>query len=139
MKDQRWGIEIEMSGLTRQKAAEVTAEYFGTTATYDGGFYSAWSVLDTQGRKWKFVSDGSIHIHSKRPGLPAEAVELVSPICTYDDIPVVQDIVRKLRAAHAVSDQSCGIHIHVDASPHNANSLTRFRALSRLVTSTYAR
>ena len=30
LREQRFGIEIEMTGITREKAAEVTAEYFGT-------------------------------------------------------------------------------------------------------------
>lgn len=29
----------------------------------------------------------------------------------------------KLRAAGAIANASCGIHVHVDASPHNANTL----------------
>jgi hypothetical protein len=50
-------------------------------------------------------------------------VELVSPICKYEDIETIQEIVRKLRAAGAIANASCGIHVHVDASPHNANTL----------------
>jgi hypothetical protein len=123
MKCQRFGIEIEMTGLTRRKAAEVAATYFGTTAEYGGGSYNEWYARDSEGRKWKFVSDASIRVHSGRRGQEAEAVELVSPICVYDDIPTVQELVRKLRGAGAVSDESCGIHIHVDGSPHTANSL----------------
>ncbi len=68
MKDQRWGIEIEMTGLTRCKAAEVAAQYFGSTARYEGGGYGAWSASDSQGRKWRFVSDSSIDEQVKRDG-----------------------------------------------------------------------
>jgi hypothetical protein len=52
-------------------------------------------------------------------------VELVSPILTYDDIEPLQEIIRGLRKAGAVSDSKyeCGIHIHVDATPHNPNTL----------------
>jgi len=123
VKTQKFGIEIEMTGLTRQKAAEVIAAYFGTTAEYTGEGYSTWTALDTQGRKWKLMSDGSIHTESRRSNQPAEAVELVSPICVYDDIPTIQEIVRKLRSAGAISNSSCGIHIHVNAAPHNAKTL----------------
>jgi len=121
--NQKFGIEIEMTGLTRQRAAEVVAEHFGTQTFCPGGGYDAWGAKDSQGRTWKFVSDASIDVQRKNPGQPAEAVELVSPICEYEDIPTVQELVRKLRTAGAISNKACGIHVHVDASPHNANTL----------------
>ena len=37
MKEQKFGVEIELTGITRAKAADVIAKYFGTTKTYDGG------------------------------------------------------------------------------------------------------
>lgn len=128
MKDQRFGIEIELTGLSRLRAAQVMAEYFGTPVTHDGGYYGIYSVLDGQSRRWKVMSDGSITTEKKegRRIIPADStysVELVSPICRYEDIETIQEIVRKLRAAGAIANASCGIHVHVDASPHNANTL----------------
>ena len=61
IKDQYFGTEIEMTGITRQRAAEVVAEMFGTEAYYDGTTYGVWSVIDLEGKKWKFMSDGSIY------------------------------------------------------------------------------
>ncbi len=129
MKDQRWGIEIEMTGLTRCKAAEVAAQYFGSTARYEGGGYGAWSAEDSQGRKWRFVSDSSIDEQVKRDGRiinisDAEyRVELVSPICVYDDIPTVQELVRKLRAAGGLANASTGVHVHINGAPFDAQKL----------------
>ena len=128
MKDQRFGIEIELTGLSRLRAAQVMAEYFGTPVSHDGGYYGIYSVLDGQSRRWKVMSDGSITTEKKegRRIIPADStysVELVSPICRYEDIETIQEIVRKLRAAGAIANASCGIHVHVDASPHNANTL----------------
>ena len=120
MKEQKFGIEIEMSGLTRQRAAQVVAEHFGSRAYQNG---NGWAATDDQGRIWKFVNDGSIQVQRRHPNQLAEAVELVSPICSYGDIPTIQELVRKLRAAGALSDKSCGIHIHIDASTHNARTL----------------
>lgn len=37
MREQKFGIEIELTGLTRQKAAEVIAKYLGSSCQYDGG------------------------------------------------------------------------------------------------------
>jgi len=128
MKDQRFGIEIELTGLSRLRAAQVMAEYFGTPVSHDGGYYGIYSVLDGQSRQWKVMSDGSITTEKKegRRIIPADStysVELVSPICKYEDIETIQEIVRKLRAAGAIANASCGIHVHVDASHHNANTL----------------
>lgn len=128
MKDQRFGIEIELTGLSRLRAAQVMAEYFGTPVSHDGGYYGIYSVLDGQSRRWKVMSDGSITTEKKegRRIIPADStysVELVSPICRYEDIETIQEIVRKLRAAGAIANASCGIHVHVDASHHNANTL----------------
>jgi hypothetical protein len=128
MKEQRFGIEIEMTGLSRQRAAESLAEYFGRPFSVDGGYYGEYSVLDSQNRRWKVMSDGSITTQKKegRSVVPADSaysVELVSPICRYEDIETIQEIVRKLREAGMLVNKSCGIHIHLDASPHNANTL----------------
>lgn len=60
LKEQKFGIEIEMTGITRAKAAEVTAEYFGTRVKYLGTYYDTYAAIDTKGRQWKFMSDGSI-------------------------------------------------------------------------------
>ena len=55
MKKQTIGVEIEMNSITREKAAKLASEYFGTgryenTARRNG--YSAWSAWDSQGREW---------------------------------------------------------------------------------------
>ena len=38
IQDQYFGTEIEMTGITRQRAAEKVAELFGTRAVCDGGY-----------------------------------------------------------------------------------------------------
>ena len=50
IQDQYFGTEIEMTGITRQRAAEVVAEMFGTRAVSDGGYYGVWSVTDCCGQ-----------------------------------------------------------------------------------------
>ena len=49
--------------------------------------------------------------------------EMVSPICCWEDIQTVQELIRKLREAGAITNGSCGIHVHIDASPFDANTL----------------
>lgn len=124
MKEQCFGIEIEMTGVTRRRAAQVVAEELGGQPSHSGDVYGAYTVTDSQRRKWKLVNDASIRPETRQGHGDAEhRVELVSPICTYADIPVIQELVRKLRGAGAIANDSCGIHIHVDASLHNALTL----------------
>lgn len=53
----------------------------------------------------------------------AYKTELVSPICTYEDIPTIHELVRQLRHKGAFSNSSCGIHVHVEAAAFNARTL----------------
>ncbi len=61
IQDQYFGTEIEMTGITRQRAAEVVAEMFGTRAVSDGGYYGIWSVTDQEGEevevyvRWEYL------------------------------------------------------------------------------------
>lgn len=128
LREQKIGIEVEMTGITRRRAAEVIAEYLGSTANHEGGGYGTYSVIDNENRKWKLVSDGSIKCQKKvgnRKQLADReySVELVSPICRYEDIEKVQEMIRKLREAGAFSNKSCGIHIHINAAPFEAYQL----------------
>lgn len=122
MKNQTIGVEVEMNSITRQKAAKVAADFFGTgrfenTAGRNG--YSTWSAWDAQGREWKFQKDVSI------AGPDEQKCELVTPILTYQDIETLQELCRQLRHAGAKSDASrgCGVHIHIGAQGHTPQSL----------------
>ena len=68
LRDQYFGTEIEMTGITRQRAAQVVAEMFGTDY-YHRISYDSWCVRDQQGKEWKFSSDGSIITERKVRGL----------------------------------------------------------------------
>lgn len=125
MRSQNFGIEIEMTGLTRAAAARIIAGYFGTNATHVGGGYDTYTVRDNRNRQWKLVSDASIRCRNgnNRSASRDYSVEFVSPICQYEDIETVQELVRKLRAGGAKVNDSCGIHVHVDASSHTPQTL----------------
>lgn len=125
MRTQRFGIEIEMTGITRAAAARVIAGHFYTTAVHVGGSYDPYIIRDERNRQWKVVSDSSIREESSRGTRTSThyQVELVSPICRYEDIETIQELIRKLRSAGAKVNDSCGIHVHVDASPHTVKTL----------------
>ena len=120
LKEQNYGVEIELVSITREKGSGIIANYFGTTnwhAAREYG-YDAWAARDRKGRVWKCVRDGSLN---DRNG----GCEVVTPILQYDDMEDLQAIIRLLREAGAKADYSCGIHVHVDASKHTIDSLQR--------------
>lgn len=122
MKKQTIGVEVEMNNITRDKAAKLAATFFGTgrfenTAGRNG--YYTWSAWDEQGREWKFQRDVSIS------GPDSQKCEMVTPILTYNDIEILQELLRKLRHAGAKSDatRGCGVHIHIGANGHTPQTL----------------
>ena len=122
MKKQTIGVEVEMNSITRQNAAKLAAEFFGTGRYEDTAYrngYRTWSAWDAQGREWKFQRDSSIH------GPDDERCEMVTPILTYADMDILQGLVRRLRKAGAKSDatRGCGVHIHIGAKGHTAQTL----------------
>lgn len=131
MKEQTIGVEVEMNSITRERAAKIAADFFGTnryenTACRNG--YSTWSAWDSQGREWKFQKDVSI------AGPDNEKCELVTPILKYEDIETLQELIRRLRRAGAISHAGigAGVHIHIGANGHTPQSL---RTLANLMAS----
>ncbi len=128
MRTQRFGIEIELTGITREDAAKVIAEYFGTESYYIGTYYKTYGAKDRKGREWKATFDSSIVAQKKIRRQVTSAgdeykCEIVSPILTYDDIPDLQEVIRQLRHKGAFASEKCGIHIHVDASRYTPQTL----------------
>lgn len=121
MKNQTIGVEIEMNNITRKKAAELVAAFFGTRAWNAAGEYgySTWACKDTNARIWKFQKDVSI------AGPDDEKCEMVTPILKYEDIDALQEIIRILRKAGAKSDATrmCGVHIHIGANGHTPKTM----------------
>lgn len=123
MKEQTFGVEIEMNNIKRCDAAKLIAEFFGTgNYKYTGSIngYYCWSAWDQQGREWKFERDSSIISYDDEM-----KCEMVTPILHYEDIELLQEVVRQLRRAGAKSNDKigCGVHIHVGADGHDATTL----------------
>lgn len=128
----KFGIEIEFTGITREKAAKIAADFLHGTYSEGGTYYDTKKVTPTDGRVWKFMYDGSISCQRKERGRTESAgrefsVELVSPILSYrEDIETLQELVRQLRHAGAFTNSSCGIHIHLDGADHTPRSIRNF-------------
>ena len=110
--DYSFGVEVEMNGIKRKDAARIAADFLGTgryeNTAYRNG-YMTWSAYGADDREWKFSRDCSI------AGPDDEKCELVTPILGWEDIPTLQELLRRLRKAGAVSNPSvgAGVHIHV--------------------------
>lgn len=130
MKNQTIGVEIEMTGITREKAAEVASRFLNGKIERAYDSYDTYNIIAPDRRVWKIMSDASILTKKKKDGKLESAdrsysVELVTPILKYDDIETLQEIVRQLRHAGAISESKlqCGIHIHIGAKEHTPNTL----------------
>jgi Putative amidoligase enzyme len=118
MRTLQFGIEIETVGISRQALAQAIRSVVAapTGQPFDSRLNDSSPVIDARGRKWRVVYDGSLS-NSSFSG------EIVSPPLGYDDIELLQQVVRAVRAAGARVDESCGIHIHVGAHQFDAKSL----------------
>ncbi|NFN85882.1 amidoligase [Clostridium sporogenes] len=130
MKNQTIGVEIEMTGITREKASKVISKFLNGEIKRSYDSYDTYKVTAPDKRIWKIMSDASIQTMKKEKGTLISAdksynVELVTPILKYEDIETLQEIIRKLRHSGAVSESKlkCGIHIHIGANEHTPNTL----------------
>ena len=114
-KELRFGVEIETVGRGREALASAVASVVGGLPSSAPG--GRWTVAMADGRTWTVVPDGSLS-----SGLSGE---IVSPILTDADIPTLQEIVRAVRRTGATVDDSCGLHVHVDAILFDAKALCR--------------
>lgn len=61
LKNQKFGVEIEMTGITRAMAAKIVASVLNSRASAtQGGCYHTRTITDASGRDWKVMRDSSI-------------------------------------------------------------------------------
>jgi len=81
MKKQTIGVEVEMNNITREKAAKIAAELFGTGRyeyTDNRNGYLTWSAWSSDGREWKFQRDTSIPNYARIKELEAKYAEILN-------------------------------------------------------------
>lgn len=128
LKKQRFGVEVEFTGITREMAARAVQEVVGGTISGPrrDAYYTR-TIKDSQRRTWKVMRDSSIspkmNVGSANPD--EYRVEFVTPPLKYEDIEILQNIIRKFKEIGGVPHSSCGIHIHIDGANHTATSLRR--------------
>lgn len=128
--NQKFGVEVEMYNITRAQAAVVVKKTLEAWMHEDYAIDGPGVHLDERrihpdgcwrtAEVWKIESDSSIKARYE-----SERTELVSPVLTWEQMPLLQQIIRNLRAAGARSDPAhqCGVHVHVDGAGHTARSL----------------
>lgn len=130
MKQTTIGVEVEFTGITRAKAANIVAGVLNGTVYYVGGTYDKYEVTGPDGRRWTLMYDSSIKAE-KLDGTDEELiyykVEFVTPVMTYEkDIKTFQNCISELRKAGGKANHSTGIHVHIDGANHTVKSLTNW-------------
>jgi len=92
MRRTKFGVEIEFTGVTRERVGAIMADFFKSPYCRNhGAIYDKYMVKDPAGRVWTVMRDASIVPQVKR-GVPMpedeELVkcELVSPLLVHEDI-----------------------------------------------------
>ncbi len=127
MKSQEFGLELELTGISRHEVENIIATYFNDN-----------DLIDYQGRQWTVKYDGSIFAY-KRCGdklIPVSSgdykVELVTPILEYGDISMFEELIGMIKKSGGVSGSKyrTGFHIHISEQGQNEATL---RNLIRLM------
>lgn len=112
--------------MGRKRAAEICADCFGTAVqkahsrNYSRG-YQEYLVKDPHERDWQLLYDESIFAEPSRYTC---RVELVSPICRYQDLELIEQLVTALKEKGRMKVNAfCGLHVHVDGALFDAKKL----------------
>lgn len=58
LKNQLFGVEVEMTGITREKAARIVAEVLESVPSQpEANCYHTRNIIDQTARKWKIMRD----------------------------------------------------------------------------------
>lgn len=120
LKKEKFVIDIEFTGLTRNKAGKIVADYLGGTIEEAHDHYDSKIIKAPDGRKWKVMYAGPLSCQTKINGEVVSAgrkfsCALVSPVLAYDkDISTLQELVRAFRKSGGFTNDSCGIHVSLN-------------------------
>lgn len=106
--NRNFGIEIEASGLSMGEVACAIARAGFSCEVDEPG--------EPSSEDWRVVPDGSLDAE--------DSFEVVSPILSGENgISQVRKVAKALVAAGAGVDQSCGLHVHIDANDLSKNDI----------------
>lgn len=115
----KFGLELEFGGITYEKTAQIVADTVG------GKRILVDEVEDAKGRTWKVEDELTVDCWN----IGGDSCELKTPPLTEEDIPLLLQVVQNLKDAGAKVNFSCGLHVHVDGSELNRDSLVKLIAI----------
>ena len=121
LRDLTFGLELETTGRTREQVAWAVQSVVGGEVRRVGcpSSLDPWSVTDPGGRVWQVVADGSLTMAP-----PALRAEIVSPVLRYDDMALLQEVVRAVRRCGArAPEANAGVHCHVGVEKFDGRAL----------------
>ena len=133
-----FGVEIEFTGVSRMEVAEALSHLFGeyrraVIRNKQVDPYTSYDVTDWNGNIWKVLRDKSIKPFRNPRALGETCastgcrlsardpddymVEIVSPVLSYNTLNTLFTVVNVIKAIGGVVNDSCGVHVHMDALP----------------------
>ncbi len=113
----KYALEMEFTGITRKRAAELIAEHFETAAQYsfDGDKYS---VADTRGRVWTVLPCPSVRAERWQNNKMVGAnhlyhMKICTPLLYENDFETVEKILGQLETGGAVTNESTGMAVQL--------------------------
>lgn len=113
----KYALEMEFTGITRKRAAELIAEHFGTAAQYsfDGDKYS---VADTRGRTWTVLPCPSVRAERWQNNKMVGAnhlyhMKICTPLLYENDFETVEKILGRLETGGAVTNERTGMAVQL--------------------------
>lgn len=113
----KYALEMEFTGITRKRAAELIAEHFGTAAQYsfDGDKYS---VADTRGRVWTVLPCPSVRAERWQNNKMVGAnhlyhMKICTPLLYENDFETVEKILGQLETGGTVTNESTGMAVQL--------------------------
>lgn len=120
MRWKKYGIEMDMTGITRKAAAEILAEQFQTTSDFcleDNGYH----VQDQNQRLWRILPSNNIKAEKYNGEKVVGAnymyqVKLLSPFLYENEFPMLEKALKQLELKGAIVNDSTKMNLFLDVS-----------------------
>lgn len=120
-KKRGFGCEFEFTGITRKQAVDTLIRTgFFKFSRYVGGPLFTYELYDHRNRKFEIVRDSSIKARNKE-----SQVEFVTAILSFDDVKMLEKMLKALGQAGGKVNSSCGMHVHVTADDYKNGYMFR--------------
>lgn len=129
IKEQCFGVEVEMTGITREQAAKALAQYFDKTASHIDGPHDVWEILDKENKVWRLRDTDNIAAQRNHDGGYIQTsdlqyrIELLTPKLEYNELAKLNGCLNALRLSGCHINGTCGLHILIDSENHNRQSI----------------